>query len=67
MSTPQGFTVSCVENDDYIKFFRYINNYTFADWVSYPIYFMDNFVTGWFGSFFTGGFNCTNTKDSTTN
>ena len=31
-TTPQGFKVSCVENDDYNKFFSFIENTAFENW-----------------------------------
>ena len=61
ITTPQGFVVSCVEHNDYIKFFRFINTFNFGDSISWLLYPVSNIVTGWLGSFFTGGLNCTNT------
>ena len=31
-TSPQGFKISCVENDDYSKFFAFIDNTAFENW-----------------------------------
>ena len=49
-----------MEHNDFVRVIRFINTYSFQESISWLFYPFSNFVTGWLGSFFTGGLNCSN-------